>query len=86
MRDFLDDGDVPDDSLSRCFFETRHLVSAAKHVDELLEVRRTSNHAWACAVIGPPLPIEALSQVATQAAPPARAGTACWHPGHWSRA
>ena len=54
MRDFLDDADVPDDSLSRCIYQTPHLVTMAGRVDHLLKVRRNDSHGYAEAIVGPP--------------------------------
>ena len=54
MRDFLDDSDVPDDSLSRCIYQTPHLIKMASRVDHLLKVSRNDGNAFAAAVIGPP--------------------------------
>ncbi len=52
MRDFLDDSDVPADSLSRIFVETRHSKVGFEHLDALFDEPRTENHAWGAAIMG----------------------------------
>lgn len=54
VRDLLDDTDVPADSLSRIFVETRHSRKGFERVDALLKEPRTTNHAWGLPLIGPP--------------------------------
>jgi len=53
LRDFLDDSDVPNDSLSRVFVDTRHNKEGFRLLDELLQSPVTANHARARALVGP---------------------------------
>ena len=54
IRDILDESDIPADSLSHVFAETRHSKAGFARLDDLLQTPRTTNNAWARALVGPP--------------------------------
>lgn len=53
MKDIFLDDDAPDEAIGRTFVDTEQTRAVFRRLDALMEVRRTTNHAWGVALLGP---------------------------------